>query len=518
MKRKTIVFSIFLMLVISTLTVSGIAINKNKINILSKDSTDKNFKDQMPDAKLPTWYIGNTWVYDGSIEGKQGTTISFDLDFTDMTLEVTAINPTNYAVDINVGEGDVTGFGRVDLDVLPPISGNLKDTEIYGSFNVNKSNLAIDRFDVGISGTVDALIDIDFSADISTLFFSGITFERMQYNTLDFPINVTDTWTREETYVISNLSVSLLPDPTNLYFNIPETLFSCESWDIVDVSGQDYDALKIKRNSEDNYIYYSPRAGNIIKVDFSNIDLGYGYILNNFDMKLKSTTYQVSSNPPETPLLPTGLTSLDVGTTTDYFTTTTDPDGDKIRYVFDFSDGTTITSDFIDSGSDGVISKTWDKKGNYELKVKARDKWGAESAYSDPLAIEVLNDAPEKPETPTGPPSGRIKKQSYTYETSTTDPNGHKVRFEFDWGDGSSSFTDYVNSGATATATNTWYRQGDFQIKVRAEDEYGEQSEWSDPLVVSMPKSKNINLHRFPILQRILHKFLPIFEKISTLL
>jgi len=515
MKKKAIVLSIFLMLVISTVAVNGLSINKNNIIKTEKKIRYTNFEDSIIDAELPIWNIGDTWVYDGSIEGKQGTVAEFDIDFNDMTLEVSAVNPTNYTVDISVEEGDVTG--RVSGELGIKVTGNLKDTFISGFFYVNKTDLAIDSFDVNIEGTVDAFIDVDFSAQLKTIFFDGITFDRMMYNTLDFPINIADTWDRLETYVITEASVNLLPDPISLYFDILETSFSCNLWDMVDVSGTDYDALKIQRNDENNHIWYSPRAGNIIKVDFSNMDLNFGYYLDSLTMNLKSTNYYVPTVPPETPSVPSGEAIVDVGTAVTYATSTTDQDGDKIRYIFDFSDGTTVTSDFYESGVEASVSKIWEEKGNFEVKVKARDKWGGESDYSDVFSVEVLNDPPAKPETPSGETNGQIKKKSYTYTTSSTDPNGHKIRFEFDWGDGSKAYSSYVNSGESGSATNTWYSQGSYEIKVRAEDEYGEQSEWSDPLLVSMPKTKSIMLQNFPIFSKILQKFSLFLEKMEIL-
>ena len=52
--------------------------------------------------------------------------------------------------------------------------------------------------------------------------------------------------------------------------------------------------------------------------------------------------------------------------------------------------------------------------------------------------------------------------------------------------------------------------RGDYQIKVKARDVNGGENEWSDPLVVSMPRSRSISdinpwlfrlFQRFPILE-----------------
>ena len=60
---------------------------------------------------------------------------------------------------------------------------------------------------------------------------------------------------------------------------------------------------------------------------------------------------------------------------------------------------------------------------------------------------------------------------------------------------------------------HTWSKQGNYEIKVKAKDEYGATSEWSDPLSFSMPKTKLFNnfdtwitrlIQRFPFLEFLL--------------
>jgi len=38
---------------------------------------------------------------------------------------------------------------------------------------------------------------------------------------------------------------------------------------------------------------------------------------------------------------------------------------------------------------------------------------------------------------------------------------------------------------------DSWKRRGDFNVKVKAKDDNGHESEWSDPLEITMPKSKS---------------------------
>jgi len=96
---------------------------------------------------------------------------------------------------------------------------------------------------------------------------------------------------------------------------------------------------------------------------------------------------------------------------------------------------------------------------------------------------------PYKPDKPTGPTSGKPGKE-YTYSTITTDPNNDQIRYWFRWGDEDGPWTNYYKSGETASASHKWDEEGTYIIQVIAEDKNGQQSDWSDPLSVSIPKSK----------------------------
>ena len=107
------------------------------------------------------------------------------------------------------------------------------------------------------------------------------------------------------------------------------------------------------------------------------------------------------------------------------------------------------------------------------------------------LSDDGVNQPPNKPSTPSGPANGDAG-TTYTYTSSATDPDGDSISYLFDWGDDTDSgWTDPISSGQTATETHKWSEQGTYQIKVKARDAPDlDESEWSDPLSVSMPKNK----------------------------
>jgi len=133
--------------------------------------------------------------------------------------------------------------------------------------------------------------------------------------------------------------------------------------------------------------------------------------------------------------------------------------------------------------------------------------------YSPIIHVTVLGDPPGKPARPSGPISGEPGIE-YNYITWTTDPDGDQVYYKWDWGDG--TFSDWLGpfeSGEIATANHSWDEKGTYDIRVKAKDEYGLESDWSDPLTVKMPKNIVI-----PNKHSSLLKFLERFQQSSQIL
>ena len=124
--------------------------------------------------------------------------------------------------------------------------------------------------------------------------------------------------------------------------------------------------------------------------------------------------------------------------------------------------------------------------------------------FGDPsLKIAGESLAPEKPDAPEGPTKTSVNKE-HTYTACTTDPEGDNIYYLFDWDDGSDSgWIGPCASGETAEASHVWTEQGNYEIRVKAKDENGVQSEWSDPLPIIMPKNRAINFNSlfFRVLQ-----------------
>lgn len=104
------------------------------------------------------------------------------------------------------------------------------------------------------------------------------------------------------------------------------------------------------------------------------------------------------NNPPNKPSKPSGPISGKVKTSHSYSSSTTDPNGDWIYYMFDWDDES--NSGWVGPFNSGQIVKmshVWNIEGTYQIKVKAKDdpngdgdlSDGTESVWSDPLPIRM---------------------------------------------------------------------------------------------------------------------------------
>ena len=129
---------------------------------------------------------------------------------------------------------------------------------------------------------------------------------------------------------------------------------------------------------------------------------------------------------------------------------------------------------------------------------------------------EEENEPPEDPSKPDGPAEGKTGTPQ-KYKTSTTDPDGDPVSYGWDWnGDNYvDEWTTYYPSGQEIESYHTWETKGTYQVKVKAKDTHDAESDWSDPLTVTMPKNKILintpfidflenHPHLFPLLRQLL--------------
>jgi hypothetical protein len=219
------------------------------------------------------------------------------------------------------------------------------------------------------------------------------------------------------------------------------------------------------------------------------------------------------NDAPDTPGTPSGENDGTVGISYTYTTNTvSDDEGDLILYQFDWGDG-----EKSEWKQNPEASHKWTSKGNFNVKARAKDEYGATGDWSGELPVFMDNTEPVKPDSPTGP-SEIGKGKEGTFKATTTDPEGHKILYKFDWGDGSQSqWVGPFASGAEGSAKHKWTSKGSFSIKVKAKDEYGMETEWSDPMPITVPKVRTVSV---TIFNRLIERFaglLPLLQQLLNL-
>lgn len=97
------------------------------------------------------------------------------------------------------------------------------------------------------------------------------------------------------------------------------------------------------------------------------------------------------NHPPTTPHQPQGPPKGNAGDEYVFWTYATDPDGDQLYYLFDWGDST--QSSWIgpsESGLNMSAPHIWQHRGEYSIRVKAKDTNDAESNWSDSMTVMIV--------------------------------------------------------------------------------------------------------------------------------
>jgi len=178
-----------------------------------------------------------------------------------------------------------------------------------------------------------------------------------------------------------------------------------------DISGLDYVTLYYY-NSSDNSTWYGPFSYGTDtdpwvscswSFDFpKGTDCHYRFYsiavdnASNFESApvVNDTMCFWNNNPPSIPSTPSSAhTTIMVGESVGFSTSSTDDDNDKIYYGWDSNGDGTVdhwTYDCYDSGVIVTIANSWGSAGTFQIKVRARDEHGMLSVdWSSPLSISV---------------------------------------------------------------------------------------------------------------------------------
>jgi len=159
----------------------------------------------------------------------------------------------------------------------------------------------------------------------------------------------------------------------------------------------------------------------------------------------------------------------------------------------DYVTPTTVTiswsSGEVDDSEYNIV-KFCDSSGSQLKNMLTESNYSFNCPAMEPQIFYIIcqadNTAPEKPEKPSGETQAKINVE-YNYSSRTIDTDGNQIYYWFDWGDENNS--DWVGpfaSGENASSNHTWTEKGAYEIKVKAKDTSNTESDWSDPLTVTV--------------------------------
>jgi PKD repeat protein len=132
-----------------------------------------------------------------------------------------------------------------------------------------------------------------------------------------------------------------------------------------------------------------------------------------------------------------------------------DTDGNIVDYAWDFGDGS--------NGSGATISHTYQSSGTYTLTLTVTDDIGESDSDTTSVTIGAGNQAPSA--DPNGPYTGSAGVEMTFDATSSTDPDGSIISYDWDFGDGS--------SGTGVTTNHTYDTQGTYNLMLTVTDDAG---------------------------------------------
>jgi hypothetical protein len=159
---------------------------------------------------------------------------------------------------------------------------------------------------------------------------------------------------------------------------------------------------------------------------------------------------------------------------------------------YDDANGSTIfflKNNSYDIGTYIINLKVVDSLGEISFKNFTINIFEKEAEHND-----TENRSPFTPDKPYGPTFGIIN-TIYSFSQSTIDPDDDRIRYRFDWGDGSfSEWSNLIEQGFSFSNNHSWDVIGTYYVKIIAEDSKGKASEWSQSLEIEIVDNGNIEI------------------------
>jgi outer membrane protein assembly factor BamB len=152
-----------------------------------------------------------------------------------------------------------------------------------------------------------------------------------------------------------------------------------------------------------------------------------------------------------------------------FFTTSTDPSGLKVCYVFDWDDGSSATTGYFRSGETAWCSHEFAGTAASSIRVKARNEKGAESPWSPSLKFQP-SQTPYIVDTIVGQRRWAVSRW-YHASVRVRDPDGDSVAVRFVWDDTSQTdWSGFMASGSVFNDSCRWTTTGPHTLRVALRD------------------------------------------------
>lgn len=444
---------------------------------------------------IPTWYMGDEWVYTADPVSFISDDVSFVGTIQDFTRKVVAITTIEHGDTLYLAyelelSGDISGVISWDT-----FSTNLNGI-IQGVSYIKMSDLAEIKTDILSTGT----IQIPFINPTYTLTNHNLFFPPLEL--YDFPLEVFQQWQISSTMMTSGSFeiVGFIQEDYSTSEQI-NTWVSCLEKESVSVPAGVFDCFPVTYGS-DTY-WYSPQVENLVKSVVEQGQTGTGFSMDLFLKSYSRVSQPIQITQEITPsyahigqdvdiygyvtdqqhtALPNAIIDIAFPRTGDSWSTITDTDGYyEITITAPFFEDDTVT--LGEFGSDGIIV-TCENNQMVGYSVKT---------------LVIFDNMPPLPPQITGQINGSINTQ-YEYSFTSTDPEHEQIYYYVDWGDDSlSEWLGPFNSGETMMLSHSWNEKGTYVIRAKAKDACGAVSDWAE-LAISMPKTNVVSFHT-PVLR-----------------
>ncbi len=313
--------------------------------------------------------------------------------------------------------------------------------------------------------------------DISTNVYRGVallthpTFQSRVHLTgcksgYDYPENMSTTDTTPPTVTEKSPTGENVPVSTQIAITFSEPMDKESVEDAFHIYGSAENRVSGKFSWDGDTMIFTPSSN-------LNHDTQYFVALyddaedrayNNLDWYGWNFKTRPPNNPPDMPNRPSGPDQGYDGTSYSYSTFAKDPDGDQIRYTFDWGDGTASETEFVDLGRSASQSHVWDGGGEYIVRATAADDRDGESGWSPPLVV-VISEHAHPTAVISANPTVITEGKTVSFsagESKPGDPDGEIISYDWDFGGES--------TGAGANMARTYPRSGYYTVTLTVID------------------------------------------------